>query len=152
MNKLFLWVIIAVLVAAGIFWLTRNGDDRALSPTNTPLPTISGSPAPSPTTSPNDGKGSESGSIKAFTITGTSFKFDVKEIRVKEGDMVRITFKNAQGLHDWVVDAFAARTRQLQAGQEETIQFVANKKGTFEYYCSVGNHRQQGMVGKLIVE
>lgn len=33
-----------------------------------------------------------------------------------------------------------------------SVTFVADETGTFEYYCSVGNHRGQGMIGKLIVE
>jgi len=37
-------------------------------------------------------------------------------------------------------------------GTPTSVTFVADKTGTFEYYCSVGNHRAQGMVGKLIVE
>ena len=37
-------------------------------------------------------------------------------------------------------------------GQIDEVEFVVDKAGTFEYYCSVGNHRQMGMVGKLIVE
>jgi uncharacterized cupredoxin-like copper-binding protein len=32
------------------------------------------------------------------------------------------------------------------------VQFVADKTGTFEFYCSVGNHRQMGMVGTLVVQ
>jgi plastocyanin len=32
------------------------------------------------------------------------------------------------------------------------IEFVANKKGKFEYYCSVGEHRAMGMKGNLVVE
>ncbi|MBI2611875.1 cupredoxin domain-containing protein [Candidatus Gottesmanbacteria bacterium] len=90
--------------------------------------------------------------VKEFDVVGTPFSFDVKEIKVKKGDTVRINYTNGQGLHDWTVDEFNARTKQLQAGQSETIEFVADKVGEFEYYCSVGNHRQQGMVGTLIVE
>jgi plastocyanin len=90
--------------------------------------------------------------IQEFDISGAPFKFSVKEIRVKQGDTVRINFTNSEGLHDWVVDEFNARTKQLQAGTSETVEFVADKKGEFEYYCSVGTHRAQGMVGKLIVE
>lgn len=33
-----------------------------------------------------------------------------------------------------------------------SVTFVADTLGTFEYYCSVGNHRAQGMVGNLVVE
>lgn len=90
--------------------------------------------------------------VREFKVVGTPFKFDVGEIRVKEGDTVRIVFTNSQGTHDLVIDEFNARTKITQTGEADTIEFVANKKGTFEYYCSVGNHRAMGMLGKLIVE
>lgn len=99
-----------------------------------------------------DGEESAKGEVKEFTVVGDDFSFDKKEIKVKEGDTVKIIFQNKKGFHDWVLDEFDARTKQLQAGSEETIEFVASKKGTYEYYCSVGKHRQMGMVGKLIVE
>lgn len=89
---------------------------------------------------------------KSFTVTGDNFKFDLAEMRVKKGDTVRVTFKNAEGFHDWKLDEFGAATQKLQAAQEETIEFVADKAGTFEYYCSVGKHRTMGMKGNLIVE
>lgn len=89
---------------------------------------------------------------KTFTLDGKPFAFSLKEIRVKEGDVVTITLTNSGGLHDWVVDEFNARTKQIKQGETDTIEFVADKAGTYEYYCSVANHRQLGMVGKLIVE
>lgn len=92
------------------------------------------------------------GTTKTFTVTGSSFKFDPEEIHVKKGDSVKIVFKNAGGMHDLVFDDFNVRTQRLAAGQSETIEFVADKIGTFEYYCSVGNHRAMGMEGDLIVE
>lgn len=86
-------------------------------------------------------------------IAGSNFAFSQKEIRVKGGDIVQVNFSSSGGMHDWVIDEFAgAKTPRLQSGQNTSITFIANKKGTFEYYCSVGNHRQMGMVGKLIVE
>ena len=91
-------------------------------------------------------------SAKIFNVAGTNFMFSMKEIRVKEGDTVTIVFKNDQGFHDWVIDEFNASTKQIREGDIDTVTFVANKKGTFEYYCSVGSHRQMGMVGNLIVE
>ena len=92
------------------------------------------------------------GEVKSFKVTGSAFKFDPKTITVNEGDTVEIVFTNAQGTHDWVIDEFSARTKVLQAGSSETIKFKATKKGSFEYYCSVGNHRAMGMVGTLIVQ
>lgn len=86
-------------------------------------------------------------------VSGSNFKFNPAELRVKQGETVRLTFSNPDSMpHDWRVDEFNASTKVITKGQTDTIEFVASKKGTFEFYCSVGQHRQQGMVGKLIVE
>lgn len=87
-----------------------------------------------------------------FTISGTNFAFDVTEMRVKEGDTVTVNFESADGFHDWVVDEFNAATEKVRPGTPTSVTFVADKKGTYEYYCSVGSHRANGMVGTLIVE
>ena len=92
------------------------------------------------------------GEVREFNLIAANFKYDLAEIRVKEGDKVRINLSAAEGMHDWVIDEFNAGTDRIQAGQSDSIEFVANRKGEFEYYCSVGNHRAMGMVGKLIVE
>jgi len=94
----------------------------------------------------------ELGAVKSFTVIGANFAFDLKEMKVKKGDKVRITFRNAEGFHDWRLDEFGAATAKLQAGGEETVEFTADKAGTFEYYCSIGKHRSMGMKGNLIVE
>ena len=106
-----------------------------------------------------ENSGSVQQEAKTFVMSGENFKFmmdgtENPDLTVNEGDKVRIEFTSGQGFHDWVIDEFSARAKQIQAGETDTVEFVANKKGTFEYYCSVGNgfHRQQGMVGKLIVE
>ena len=89
---------------------------------------------------------------KVFNITGESFAFSQDEIRVSEGDTVVINFESTEGFHDWVVDEFNARTDRVPEGGKTSVTFVADRKGEFEYYCSVGSHRQFGMVGTLIVE
>ena len=63
-----------------------------------------------------------------------------------------VTFKSMGGMHDFMIDEFEVATNQIGDGEEEEMEFVADKIGTFEYYCSVDGHRQLGMVGKLIVE
>ncbi len=89
---------------------------------------------------------------KIIEISGKNFDYDKAEIRVKEGDTVKINFTSTGGFHDWVVDEFNARTGKVQTDGTTSVTFVADKKGTFEYYCSIGQHRANGMVGKLIVE
>jgi len=100
----------------------------------------------------NDGGLAVNNQFREFNLTAANFKYDVTEIRVKKGETIKINFKVVQGFHDLVIDEFNARTAQLQTGQSEIIEFVADQSGEFEYYCSIGSHRAMGMVGKLIVE
>lgn len=96
--------------------------------------------------------GQTNNSVKEFTVVGTNFRFSPNNLTVNKGDTVRITFRTDSGMHDWRLDEFNAKTNVLRtAGASETIEFVANRSGEFEYYCSVGEHRTMGMVGKLIV-
>ena len=94
---------------------------------------------------------------KTFVLTGENFKFlmdgsEAPELQVKVGDRVRIEFTSTSGFHDWVVDEFGAATKQVKPENGMTsVEFVADKEGTFEYYCSVGSHRANGMKGNLVV-
>ncbi len=85
-------------------------------------------------------------------IEGANFKFSPNEIRVNKGDMVKINFTNKEGFHDFVLDEFNVKIPPINAGETATVKFTADKSGTFEYYCSIGNHRIMGMKGNLIVE
>ncbi len=97
------------------------------------------------------GGGTSTSTVKAFTITGQNYSFSPSTITVNRGDRVKITFSNASGVHNLILDDFDVGTKVLQAGGSETIEFIANKTGSFEYYCSVGNHRAMGMKGALVV-
>ena len=145
MSKKIIIVIVIVLVTVGIVALTSQKTEEE----NTALPQSAESPTESIEESAEP---TEENQIKEFTVTGTNYQFSLNEIRVNQGDTVRITFVNGGGLHDWKIDQFNAATSRLQEGRQETIEFVADQVGQFEYYCSVGNHRALGMKGTLIVE
>lgn len=91
-------------------------------------------------------------SVKEFTVTGDNFSFTPNLITVKKGDKVKITFKNSVGFHDFVIDEFGAATKQTKAPTTEVVEFIADKVGSFQFYCSVGSHRAMGMFGTLKVE
>ena len=89
---------------------------------------------------------------KVFEVTGKNFSFEPKEVKVTQGDRVQIVFKNEGGTHNFVLDEFDVKTKTTNTGETVTVEFVADKAGTFEYYCGIGNHRAMGMVGTLVVE
>lgn len=90
--------------------------------------------------------------VKEFTISGKNFSFAPSTIIVQKGDKVKITFKNENGFHDFVIDGYGVATKQTQSPTMEVLEFTADKAGSFEYYCSVGSHRQMGMKGTFIVK
>ena len=89
--------------------------------------------------------------VKSFTVEGKNFSFAPSAMTVKKGDTVRVTFKNVGGFHDFTLDEFRAQTKTINTGEEATVEFVADMSGMYEFYCSVGNHRQLGMRGTLTV-
>jgi plastocyanin len=140
-------VIVSVLAIGGvIFAVSRNSPAK---PVVSPVVVVSN---PTPTPTPQTVEPTVAGISKEFTVTASNFKYDVKSMKVKKGDTVKIIFKNSEGFHDFVIDEFDVATNQIGAEEEDEIEFVADKVGSFEYYCSVGQHRKNGMVGKLVVE
>lgn len=161
MNKI-IFAIVGVLIIAGLGYFlmgdksTQDNTDVVLSVSPEAIVSTSMTAEVSPTESSTEvspvASTSEDTQIKEFVVKGDDFSFDVKEIKVKQGDKVRIVFKNIVGFHDWKIDEFNAATKKIKAGESDSIEFIADKKGTFEYYCSVGSHRAKGMKGNLIVE
>lgn len=144
-------IIVLLLVLGGGFMLFKNMNGTNITPSpapnqeatqgnETPVP-IEGQQPFTPITS-----------TKTFVVTAKNYSFDQKTLEVNKGDTVKILFKNSGGEHDLVFDDFDTRTQILDEGEEEEITFVADKSGSFEFYCSVGQHRKMGMVGVLVVK
>ena len=94
--------------------------------------------------------------VKVFTVTGDHLRFWINgeenpDIVVSKGDTVRINFQSTEGFHDWVLDGFEVSTNKVTGEETSFVEFVATERGTFEYYCSVGQHRANGMFGRFIV-
>lgn len=89
--------------------------------------------------------------VKTFTVDGSSYAYNPSTITVNKGDAVKIIFKDTDSRHDLVIDGYNLRTDVIGPGKTDTIEFVADKVGTFEYYCSLPGHKAQGMTGKLVV-
>jgi plastocyanin len=89
---------------------------------------------------------------RVVEVRGVNYSYDVSEIKVKKGETITINFESTDGFHDFVIDELAVATKKVQPGTKTSVTFTADKVGSFEYYCSVGSHRAQGMSGVLTVE
>lgn len=90
--------------------------------------------------------------FQTIAVEGGNFYFSPNELRVKKGKPVQISYTSKNGLHDVVIAEFGVGSDVVSAGQTTTIAFTPDKVGTFEFYCSIGRHREMGMKGALIVE
>ena len=138
-NPALLIVVVVILIAGGVIFFNSSQTQQEQTASVTP-------------TAVEEAATEDSATAQSFEVEGWGFYFKPNEIRVKKGETVRITFTNVGSLHDFSLDEFNVKTKQLAQGESETVEFIADQVGTFEFYCGVGNHRQQGMVGKLIVE
>ena len=134
MGKLLTILVVLLIVGVGVFLLFSGNDSN-----------VTGEVI------------ENSESVRTFVVDSSHLRFYIDgienpDIKVKEGDKVRVEFTSSEGFHDWVLDEFSAATTKVNPGESSSVEFIADKKGTFEYYCSVGKHRANGMKGKFIVE
>jgi heme/copper-type cytochrome/quinol oxidase subunit 2 len=94
----------------------------------------------------------ENPAVKEFKMTAKKYEFTPAEIRVKQGDTVKLTVTALDRDHGIEIKQFKVK-QKLRKGEATSVEFVASQKGTFEFHCSeicgVGHHH---MKGTLIVE
>ncbi len=95
---------------------------------------------------------SNSTEVRIVNIEGGAFYFKPNEIRAKAGEKINIVFANAGGIHDFVIDELSVQSTKIKDGETTEVEFTPQIPGTFEFYCSIGNHRAMGMKGTLVVE
>lgn len=147
-------IAVVVIIGVALFFQSSNEWTETSQPeSNTQMerltPSVQAPETEIPTASATPDTESE---VKTFTVEAKNFSFSLPEIKVNENDKVKIVLVNKQGFHDWINDLYGAKTEQIQANETAEVEFVADKTGTSEYYCSVGQHRAMGMKGNLIVE
>lgn len=138
MNKLTGFIIIALLIVGGVF--VFNQKKPVIKETSTTETTTT--TTKTTTTNP----------VKEFTMTAKQWTFDPAVIAVKLGDKVRIKVKSIDVTHGFALPDFNVKV-DLVPNKEETVEFIADKKGEFTFFCSImcgAGHRD--MQGKLVVE
>lgn len=90
--------------------------------------------------------------IREITMTAKKWEFEPSTIEVNKGDRVVLTITSEDVKHGFAIDDFGVAVT-LEPGKTVTTEFVADKAGTYDFYCSVycgSGHRD--MVGKLVVK
>lgn len=67
-------------------------------------------------------------------LVASSEGFRPKVVNVRKGDAVRLSLSSADGEHCFALDAWRIEKR-VRAGKATVVDFVAEKTGTFPFYC-----------------
>lgn len=155
MNWLYIVVALVLLLGAGYYFMNQKTKVATKDVTRTTEQPVIGENV-------NETVVEETGTVEtaeenedgtqSLTVEGGMFYFKPNKIIVKKDQPVEITFKNVEGMHDFVIDELNVKSETIAAGKTTTVEFTPTKVGEFQFYCSIADHKAKGMVGTLIVE
>ena len=97
-------------------------------------------------------QGASETEVREIRMTAQKYRFDPQEIRVREGERVRLLITALDRKHGIRIKEFGVKT-VLEKGKETVVEFVAERAGEYKFKCSVRcGWRHGSMKGKLIVE
>jgi plastocyanin len=100
-----------------------------------------------------DDDGGESSGGQTVEVVATEFAFDPADVSVDEAGETTFTVSNeGEFPHALEIEGngIEEETEELGPGESGSVT-VALEPGEYELYCPVGDHREQGMVGPLVV-
>ena len=90
--------------------------------------------------------------VTTIDVVASRFQFEPATITVAQGDSVRLRLLSADRTHGLAIKAFRVNALIPKAGEAVTVEFVADRAGTFDITCS--EHCGSGhaaMKGRLVV-
>jgi cytochrome c oxidase subunit II len=90
--------------------------------------------------------------VRTFDITASKFSFDPASIEVDQGDRVAVTLHSTDVKHGFALKPFGVKTVVPRGGESVSVEFTADKPGTFSFSCSeYCGSRHNSMKGQLLV-
>lgn len=144
-----MFIIIGIIIALGILGYVMMRGQAVVAPKTSETATIT----PLSQDTGASGIGTTVNSVKEIAVSGSEFAFSPNTINVNKGDTVKVTFTNTGKFpHNFTISELNVASKTISPGQSDTVTFVADKAGTFTYFCSVPTHKDKGMVGTLTVQ
>ena len=90
-------------------------------------------------------------SIKTFSLVAKQWAFEPGTVTVTKGDTVHLTITSKDVTHGFKIQEYGINEK-INPGKKTEIEFVADKAGTFSFFCSVPCGKgHTGMNGQLVV-
>jgi len=93
------------------------------------------------------------GVITVIMRTAEHGNISPRVIRVKKGDVVQLRITSEDVAHGFRIKEFDVKVYPINPGKFETVEFVAEEAGTFNFVCNITcSPRHNEVKGQLIVE
>jgi plastocyanin len=102
----------------------------------------------------DDDSGGSQAPAANVPISETDFRLDPSSLSIDRPGTVRFRVTNdGKTVHALEVEApdGEVETENIQPGKSATLVAELGESGSFVMYCPVGNHRELGMEGKVVV-
>ncbi len=119
---------------------TKNGNEAVV---NAPLPVPSDNTKNVPEMVKQE--------VKEFNMEAKQWEFIPSTITVKQGDKVILHITSTDVKHGFSLSEFGIK-EELNPGETTTVEFIADKKGTFSFFCNVQcGAGHTGMKGNIVI-
>ena len=90
--------------------------------------------------------------FKTIDVVASRYEFDPATVVVMKGDRVRLRLRSADRAHGVEIKAFRVKALIPKGGAIVTVEFVADRLGTFDIICSeYCGSGHSAMKGRLLV-
>lgn len=147
-------VLILVLVGGFLLMRSRGSNPPAGGENSTEMTQETGTETSteSDTTMEKVADEAADATVQTVTLEAGSFYYKPNVINAKVGDKIKVVMSSKDMMHDFVIDELDVKLPITKSGETNEVEFTVTKAGTFEFYCSVGQHRKNGQVGTLVVK
>lgn len=98
-----------------------------------------------------EGAQDQAPSRREITLTARDFRFSPSRIEVVQDDLVKLTVRSEDVAYSFTIEEYRV-SRRIPAGGTTTVEFRADRAGTFPFYSNLTNDaRHAQMKGELIV-
>jgi len=87
-----------------------------------------------------------------FTLVAREFRYSPDRLDVTQDDLVKVTIQSEDVAYSFTIDEYRI-VRRVPAGGTTTLEFRADRPGTFRFYSNLtGSSRHAEMQGRLVVK
>jgi cytochrome c oxidase subunit 2 len=88
---------------------------------------------------------------REFTLTARNYSFNPNRVEATQDDLIKVTIQSEDVAYGFTIDEYRL-SKRVPANGSTTIEFRADRAGTFSFYSNLSNDsRHTQMRGQLVV-